>query len=169
VAGVEDGSPPLALRILYAAVVVTVAAAGVLTIVDWARRGDKLPGGGVPVTGRVVEERPGFTGALAIVEVAYEAGGKERRARLPVAGSDDNPQFKTFKPGDPIALLVSRTNPDRVQQVGWGSDTPRSGIPGWLVIVGTAGLLAPLLLPGPRRRLQAALPGALKTGGGRGI
>ena len=38
-----------------------------------------------------------------------------------------------------------------------------------VVVVAVAGLLAPLLLPGPRCRLQAALPGALKTGGGRGI
>jgi len=165
----EDGGPPRALRILYAIVVAAVAAGGVLTIVDWARRGDELPGGAVPVTGRVVEERPGFTGALAIVEVAYQAGGRERRARLPVAGSDDNPQVKTFEPGDPIALLVSRANPDRVQQAGWGSGTPRSGIPGWLLALVGVGLLAPILLPGPRRRLQAALPGALRTGGGRGI
>jgi hypothetical protein len=165
----EDGVPPRALRILYAIVVLAVAAGGVLTIVDWARRGDELPGGAVEVTGRVVEERPGFTGALAIVEVAYEAGGRERRARLPVAGSDENPQLRTFEPGDPIALLVSRTNPDRVQQVGWGSGTHRAHIPGWLLALGAAGLIAPLLLPGPRRRLQAALPGALKTGGGRGI
>src|SRR5438105_13681936 len=159
----EDGRPPRALRILYAVVVVAVAAGGLLTIVDWARRGDELPGGAIEVTGRVVEERPGFTGALAIVEVAYEAGGKERRARLPVAGSDENPQVRTFEPGDPIALLVSRTNPDRVQQVGWGSGTPHSGISGWLFGVGAAALLAPLLLPGPRRRLQSAFPGALRT------
>ncbi len=146
-----------------------VAAGGLFTIVDWAVRGDELPGGAVPVTGRVIEERPGFAGALALVEVAYEAGGKERRARLPVAGSDQDPRVRTFEPGDPIALLVSRTNPERVQQVGWGSDTPRSGIPGWLVAVAAAGLLTPLVLPGPRRRLQAALAGALKNGGGRGI
>ncbi len=165
----EDWQPPRALRILYVVVVVAVAAGGVLTIADWARRGDELPGGAVPVTGRVVEERPGFTGALAIVEVTYQAGGRERRARLPVAGSDENPQLRTFEPGDPIALLVSRTNPDRVQQVGWGSDTPRSRIPGWLLAVGAAALIAPFLLPGPRRRIQAALQGALKTGGGRGI
>ena len=165
----EDGVPPRALRILYVIVLVAVAAGGILTIVDWARRGDELPGGAVSVTGRVIEERPGFTGALAIVEVAYDAGGKERRARLPVPGSDENPQLKTFEPGDPIALLVSRTNPDRVQQVGWGAHTPRSHLPGWLLALAVAGLLAPLLLPGPRCRLQAALPGALKTGGGRGI
>ncbi|MDQ1517717.1 MAG: hypothetical protein QOE80_3547 [Actinomycetota bacterium] len=165
----EDGVPPKALRIAYAVVVVAVAAAGLLTIVDWAKRGDELPGGAVPVTGRVVEERPGFTGALSIVEVTYEAGGRQRRARLPVAGSDENPGVRTFEPGDPIALLVSRTNPDRVHQVGWGSNTARSRIPGWLLAVGAAGLLAPLMLPGPRRRIQAALPGALKTGGGRGI
>ena len=165
----EDGVPPRALRILYVIVLVAVAAGGILTIVDWARRGDELPGGAVPVTGRVVEERPGFTGALAIVEVAYEAGGRERRARLPVAGSDENPQVRTFEAGDPIALLVSRTNPDRVQQVGWRSAAPRSRIPGWLLALGAAVLIAPLVLPGPRRRIQAALSGALKTGGGRGI
>ena len=169
-AGVEDdGSPRWALRILYAVVVVAVAAVGVLTISDWARRGADLPGGAVSVTGRVIEERPGFTGALAIVEVAYDAGGKERRARLPVAGSDVNPQTKTFEPGDPIALLVSRTNPDRVQQAGWDTGARRSPIPGWLLALIAVGLLAPIALPGPRRRLQAALPGALKIGGGRGI
>ena len=166
---VEDGVPPRALRILYVIVVVAVAAGGVLTIVDWARRGDELPGGAVPVTGRVIDERPGFTGALAIVEVTYEAGGRQRRARLPVAGSDENPQVRTFEAGDPIALLVSRTNPDRVQQAGWRSDAPRTRIPGWVLALGAAVLIAPLLLPGPRRRIQAALPGALKTGGGRGI
>ena len=165
----EDWRPPRALRIVYAVVVVAVAAAGVLTIADWARRGADLPGGAVPVTGRVIEERPGFTGALAIVEVAYEAGGKERRARLPVAGSDQNPQVRTFEPGDPIALMVSRTNPDRVQQAGWDTGRRRSPVPGWLLALIAVGLIAPILLPGPRRRLQAALPGALKTGGGRGI
>ena len=164
-----DGLPPRALRIIYAVVVVAVAVAGVIIIVDWARRGADLPGGAVPVTGRVVEERPGFSGALSIVEVTYEAGGKERRARLPVAGSDQKPGVRTFEPGDPIALEVSRTNPDRVQPAGWDTGTRRSPIPAWLVALGAAGLLAPILLPGPRRRLQAALPGALKTGGGRGI
>ena len=181
----EDGRPPRGLRILYVIVVLVVAAGGVLTIADWARRGADLPGGAVPVTGRVIEERPGFTGALAIVEVAYEAAGKERRARLPVAGSDDNPGARTFEPGDPIALMVSRTNPDRVQQAGWDTGRRHSPVPGWLLALIAAGLLAPVLLPGPRRRLQAALPGALrtgtrgapppenpptsKTGGGRGI
>jgi hypothetical protein len=166
---VEDWRPSRTLRIAYAVVVVAVAAGGVLIIVDWARRGDELPGGGVPVTGRVIEERPGFTGALSIVEVAYEADGRQRRARLPVASSDEDPTVKTFEPGDPIALLVSRANPDRVQQVGWGAATPRTHIPAWLLAVGAAVLIAPLMLPGPRRRIQAALPGALKTGGGRGI
>ncbi|HEV7864939.1 MAG TPA: hypothetical protein VGR20_19720 [Acidimicrobiia bacterium] len=165
----DDGVPPRALRILYAVIIAAVALGGVLAIVDWARRGDELPGGAVPVIGRVVEERPGFTGALAIVEVTYQAGGRERRARLPVAGSDDNPGVTTFEPGDPIALLVARDNPDRVQQEGWGSNTPPSRIPGWVLALGAVGLLAPVVLPGPRRRLQAALSGALKTGGGRGI
>jgi hypothetical protein len=154
---------------LYVVVVAAVAVAGVVIIVDWARRGDELPGGGVPVTGRVIEERAGFTGALAIVEVAYQAGGKERRARLPVPGSDQRPDVKTFEPGDPIALVVSRSNPDRVQQAGWNSGARRGPAPsGWLIGLGAAGLLAPILLPGPRRRLQAALPGALKTGTGGG-
>src|SRR4029077_18484326 len=94
----EGRRPPRALRIVYAVVVTAMAAAGVLTVADWARRGAALPGGAVPVTGRVIEERPGFTGALAIVEVAYDAGGKERRARLPVAGSDENPPGGAFEP-----------------------------------------------------------------------
>ena len=165
----EDRRPSLALRIVYLVVVTAVAVVGVLTITDWARRGADLPGGAVPVTGRVIEERPGFTGALAIVEVAYDAGGKERRARLPVAGSDANPQMRTFEPGDPIALMVSRANPDRVQQAGWDTGSRRSPIPGWVLAVGAVVILAPIFLPGPRRRLQAALPGALKIGGGRGI
>ncbi len=165
-----DGPPPRALRILYVVVVVAVSVGGLLTIVDWGRRGNELPGGGVAVTGRVIEERPGFSGAPAIVEVAYQAGGKERRARLPVADTaDEDPQVMTFEPGDAIALVVSRTNPDRVQQAGWDSGPSGSSGRGWLLLLGAAGLLTPLLLPGPRRRLQAALPGALKTGGGRGI
>src|SRR3989442_14611371 len=101
----EDGRPPRALRILYAVVVVAVAAGGLLTIVDWARRGDELPGGAVPVTGRVLEERPGFTRALAIVEEAYDAGGKERPGRLPLPGSDEDPQPKTLESRDPTAPL----------------------------------------------------------------
>lgn len=165
----DDGSPRWALRAVYAVVVAAVAAVGVVTITDWARHGADLPGGAVPVTGRVIEERPGFTGALAIVEVAYEAGGRERRARLPVAGSDDNPGLRTFEPGDPIALVVSRANPDRVQQAGWDTGSRRSSVPGWLLALMAVGILAPIALPGPRRRLQAALPGALKLGGGRGI
>ena len=168
----EDGSPPQApraLRILYAVVMAAVLGVGLLAMIDWGRRGNQLPGGGVPVTGRVVEEQPGFTGAPALVEVAYQAGGKERRARLPVSGSADNPQVLTYEPGDPIALLVSRTNPDRVQQQGWDSGPSGSSTRGWLFLLGAAGLVTPLLLPGPRRRLQAALPQALKSGGGRGI
>ena len=166
---VEGWRPPRALRILYAVVLGAVAAGGLVTIVDFARRGDELPGGAVPVTGRVVEERPGFAGALAIVEVAYQAGGKERRARLPIAGSNEHPQERTYAPGDMIELLVSRTKPDRVHQVGWNSDTPSTSVPGWLLALAAAGLVAPLVLPKPRRRLQEALAGALKRGGGRGI
>jgi hypothetical protein len=147
-------------RGLHRAVVVgAVAVGGLVTIVDWARRGGELPGGGVPVTGRVVEERPGFGGALAIVEVAYDAGGKERRARLPVAGSNEHPQEPTYRPGDPVALLVSRTDPDRVQHANWRSDTPVSAIPGWLVALAAAAILAALVLPGAGRRLQSALAG----------
>jgi hypothetical protein len=165
----HDGLPGRGLRILYVAVVGLVALGGVVVIVDWGRRGDQLPGGGVAVTGRVVEEQPGFAGALAIVEVAYEAGGKERRARLPVRGSDEHPNEPTYRPGDPVALLVSRTDPDRVQHANWSSDHAATGVPGWVLALAAAGIIAPLILPGPRRRLQEAIAGALKGGGGRGI
>jgi hypothetical protein len=154
---VEGREPPRALRILYGVVIAAVAVFGLVTIVDYAQRGDELPGGSDRVTGRVVEERPGFAGALAIVEVAYEAGGRERRARIPVAGSNDHPTEPTYQPGDRIDLLVSRTKPDRVQQVGWNSDTPTTAIPPWLLALAAAGLIAPLVLAKPRRRLQEAL------------
>ena len=157
------------MRILYWTVVGAVALGGLVTIVDWARRGAELPGGGVPATGRVIEEQPGFSGALAIVEVAYEAGGKERRARLPVAGSDEHPQEPTYRPGDTIPLLVSRTDPDRVQHANWRSDTPPSPAVGWLVVLAAGAIVVALALPGAGRRLQATLAGALKNGGGRGI
>jgi hypothetical protein len=170
VALVEDGRALRALRILYVVVVALVAAGGLFTIVDWAMRGDELPGGGVPVTGRVVEEQPGFAGASAIVEVTYEAGGRERRARLPVAGGDPDPRVPSFEPGDPIALLVSRNDPERVQQVGWGADTVDGpAIPAWLMVGIAVFVIAPLVLRGPRQRLQAALARALNNGGGRGI
>jgi hypothetical protein len=164
-----DGRPRPRLRILYGLVVGAIALGGLGTIVDWAQRGHELPGGGVPVTGRVVKEEPGFAGALALVEVAYEAGGKERRARLPVKGSDEHPNDPTYRPGDTIALMVSRTNPERVQHANWDSGAPPPGVPGWLVALAAAGVFAPLVLPGPRRRLQQAITGALKGGGGRGI
>ncbi|HKY78071.1 MAG TPA: hypothetical protein VJS45_18190, partial [Acidimicrobiia bacterium] len=128
-----------------------------------------LPGGGTPVTGRVIEEQPGFSGSLAIVEVAYEAGGKERRARLPVQGSADDPLEPTYLPGDTIALLVSRTNPERVHHANWNSDTPASPIPGWLWAVAAAGVIGALALKSVGHRLQSAVAGALKNGGGRGI
>ena len=142
---------------------------GLVTIVDWAGRGDELPGGGVPVTGRVIEEQPGFGGALAIVEVAYDAGGKERRARLPVEGSAEHPQEPTYRPGDTIALLVSRTDPERVHHANWRSDTPPSPAVGWLAVLAAGAVVVALALPGAGRRLQEALAGALKSGGGRGI
>jgi hypothetical protein len=153
----EDGRTPRALRILYWVVIAAVTAFGLVTIVDYAQRGDELPGGSVTVTGRVVEERPGFAGALAVVEVAYEAGGKQRTARIFVAGSNDHPTEPTYHPGDRFDLLVSRTKPDRVQQVGWNSDTPTTAIPPWLLALAAAGLIAPLVLAKPRRRLQEAL------------
>ncbi len=166
----EEGGARRALRIGYAVGLAVVAAGGLLLIVDWAARGDELPGGGVPVTGRVVEEQPGFAGTLAIVEVAYEAGGRERRARLPVAGSDLDPQVPTFEPGDPIALLVSRTDPDRVRQHGFDSGGEgEPAIPVWLIGLAGVFLIAPLALRGPRQRLQTALARALNNGGGRGI
>jgi hypothetical protein len=154
---VEEGRPRPLLRIAYGLVVGAIALGGLVTIVDWAQRGHELPGGGVPVTGRVVQEEPGFAGALAIVEVAYDAGGKERRARLPVKGSDEHPNEPTYRPGETISLLVSRTNPERVQHANWDSGAPPRGIPGWLVILAAAGVIAPLVFPGPRRRLQAAI------------
>ena len=158
-----------ALRMLYGLVVGAVALGGLVTIVEWAHRGGELPGGGMPVTGRVIREEPGFSGSLAIVEVAYVAGGGERRAPPPVAGSNEHPQEPTYRPGDTIALLVSRENPERVQRADWGSDTPRSTIPGWLLALGAVGLIAALATPGVGRRLQSAVTGALKNGGGRGI
>ena len=90
-------------------VVALVALGGLVTIVEWAHRGGELPGGGMPVTGRVIQEEPGFSGSLAIVEVAYDAGGKER-----------------------------------VQPANWNSDTPNSPIPGWMLALGAAGLMAAL-------------------------
>jgi hypothetical protein len=152
----EGRSRPL-LRIVYGVVVATIALGGLVTIVDWGRRGNELPGGGVPVTGRVVVEEPGFGGALALVEVAYEAGGKERRARLPVRGSDLHPNDPTYRPGDTIALTVSRTDPERVQHANWDSGTAPTHVPGWLVALAAAGVTAPLAIPGARRRLQAAM------------
>lgn len=43
----------------------------------------------MPVTGRVIQEEPGLSGSLAIVEVTDAAGAKKRPARLPVAGSNE--------------------------------------------------------------------------------
>ena len=140
----EEAGPHPAWRILYGVVVALVPLGGLVTIVEWAHRGGELPGGGMPVTGRVIQEEPGFSGSLAIVEVAYDAGGKERRARLPVAGSDEQPQEPTYRPGDTVALLVSRENPERVQPANWNSDTPNSPIPGWTLALGAAGLMAAL-------------------------
>ena len=157
-----------ALRVVYAAALVVIALGGLVTIVDWARQGDDLPGGAVPVTGRVLVEEPGFGGSLAMVEVAYEAGGKERTARLPVPGSADHPNEPTYLPGEAIALTVSRTNPDRVRHANWQPAAP-ARIPGGLVALVAAVVVTPLVLPGPRRRLQAAVDGALRNGGGRGI
>ncbi|HKY76294.1 MAG TPA: hypothetical protein VJS45_09150, partial [Acidimicrobiia bacterium] len=77
----EEAGGNRAWRILYGVVLALVALGGLVTIIDWSGRGNELPGGGTRVTGRVIEEQPGFSGSLAIVEVAYEAGGKERRAR----------------------------------------------------------------------------------------
>ena len=154
---VGDGKRSGALRILYGVVLTVVALGGLFTIVDWARRGNQLPGGGVPVTGRVVQEQPGFGGALAIVEVAYDAGGRERRARLAVPGSDEDPNDPTYQPGDSIALMVSRTDPERVSHASWASNAASTRIPGWLVVLAAAGVITPLLLPGARRRLDEAI------------
>lgn len=165
----EEAGRHRAWRILYGVVLTLVALGGLVTIIDWSGRGDELPGGGTPVTGRVIEEQPGFSGSLAIVEVAYEADGKERRARLPVEGSADDPLEPTYLPGDTIALLVSRGNPERVHHANWNSDTPASPIPGWLWAVAAAGVIGALALKSVGHRLQSAVAGALKNGGGRGI
>ena len=164
----EETRSPRALRILYGALVGAVALAGLVVIVDWAKQGDKLPGGSVPVTGRVVAEEPGFSGSLAIVEVAYEAGGKERRARLPVPGSQAHPAEPTYQPGDPIALKVSRTNPERVQHANCQS-ADAVHLPIGLGVLAAVVLSTPLCFRGPRRRLQEAVAGNLRNGGGRGI
>ena len=154
---VEEVGRRSAWRILYGVVVALVALGGLVTIVEWAQRGGELPGGGMPVTGRVVEEVPGFSGSLAIVEVAYEAEGKARRARLPVTGSGEHPQEPTYRPGDTIDLLVARDDPQRVQQADWDPDTPGSPIPGWVWALAAIGIVGALALPGVGRRLQAAM------------
>jgi hypothetical protein len=166
---VEKAERHGAWGILYGTVLALVALGGLVTIVDWSGRGDDLPGGGMPVTGRVIEEQPGFSGSLAIVEVAYEAGGKERRARLPVEDSAEHPLEPTYRPGESIDLLVSRTNPDRVHHASWNSSTPDSPIPGWVLAVAAAGVVGALALKEFGHRLQSAVAGALKNGGGRGI
>jgi hypothetical protein len=166
---VEEAGGHRAWRVFYGVVLALVALGGLVTIVDWSGRGDDLPGGGMPVTGRVVEEQPGFSGTLAIVEVAYEAGGKERRARLPVEGSAEHPLEPTYRPGDSVNLLVSRTNPERAHHANWKSDTPDSPIPAWLLAVAAAGVIGALALKQVGHRLQSAVATALKNGGGRGI
>lgn len=152
-----DGERSGALGVLYGAVLTVVVLGGVFAIVDWARRGNDLPGGAVPVTGRVVQEEPGFAGARAIVEVSYEAGGKERRARLSVQDGDGDPNEPRYRPGDAISLKVSRTDPDRVQHASWDSGAGSTSIPGWVAALVAAGLIAPLLVPGARRRLEEAI------------
>lgn len=142
---VEEAGPHPAWRILYGAVIALVALGGLVTIVEWAQRGGELPGGGMPVTGRVIQEEPGFSGSLAIVEVAYDAGGKARRARLPVAGSDEQPGEPMYRAGDTVALLVSREDPGRVQHASWNSGTPNAPIPGWVLALGAGGLMAALV------------------------
>jgi len=154
----EEAGRSRAGRTLYAVVVGGIALGGLVTIVDWARRGNALPGGGVPVTARVVEEQPGFSGALAIVEVAYVAGGKERRARLPIPGSDAHPTEPTYRPGDTLPLLVSRTDPERVHHADWNPQAT-SGAPGWLIALAAAAVIGGLAIPGLGRRLQAVLDG----------
>ena len=164
----EEPTTPRWLRLFYGAIVGAVSLGGLVVIVDWARQGDELPGGAVPVTGRVVEEQPGFGGALAIVEVTYEAGGKERRARLPVPGSAEHPAEPTYSPGQAIALKVSRTNPERVQQANWTSGGAPH-IPIGFVALAAVALITPLAFPKARLRLQEAVAGTLRNGGGRGI
>ena len=141
----EEAGPHPAWRIAYGAVIALVALGGLVTIVEWSQRGGELPGGGMPVTGRVIQEEPGFSGSVPIVEVAYDAGGKARRARLPVAGSDEQPGEPFYRPGDNVALLVSREDPGRVQHANWNSDTPNAPIPGWVLALGAGGLMAAMV------------------------
>ena len=101
--------------------------------------------------------------------MAYEAGGKARRARLPVPGSDAHPTEPTYEPGDTIALLVSRTNPERVHHANWDSGATSAPIPIALVVLAAVVLLTPLAFPGLRHRLHEAAAGTLRNGGGRGI
>ena len=127
---VEDWRPSRTLRIAYAVVVVAVALGGVLIIADWARAGRRA------ARRRGARHRPGHRGTARLHRSAVHRRGGLRGRRHGNAGpacrwpvATKTPTVRTFEPGDPIALLVSRTNPDRVQQVGWGAGTARSPYP----------------------------------------
>ena len=143
-----------------------------IILVDWGGAGRRAARRAAsPATGRVIKEEPGFAGAVpAMVEVADQAAGKERRARLPGGRQRPRPPAsRRFCPATLIALLVSRTNPERgaAGRLGCGHAPLRR--PHLAGGGGRRGARRPDGLSGPRRRLQAALAEALKNGGGRGI
>ena len=155
-------------RLVYGAVIGLIAAGGLFAIVELGREGGKLPGGGVPVMGTVVVEHPGLSGTLDMIEVTYEAGGRLRHARLPVEGTAERrPAEPVFEPGDNVALLVSRDDPERVVRPGGPQTGASPSVPGGFLAAGGVVLLAVLLSPAVRQRLGGKAGG--EPGGGRGI
>ena len=144
---------------------------------------------GTPSHSYVTTAAPSLTWASA---VSSPSAPTTRRPSAPAVASGLGSRNRNPRPSGIPASASIRPScpPPSTATSGAGrppcaSGTPHSGISGWLFGVGAAALLAPLLLPGPRRRLQAAFPGALrtgtrgaappeqpptsKTGGGRGI
>jgi hypothetical protein len=131
------------------------------------REGGRLPGGAMPVTGTVVVEHPGFAGTLDIIEVTYEAGGRLRRARLPVEASGNRRSVEpVYQPGDHVALLVSRDDPERVVRPGGPTAGATKPVSGGFLVAGAVVLVAMLASPAVRHRFGG---GAGNSGGGRGI
>ena len=154
--------PSRTLRIAYAVVVTA-----------WPRwRADLSPTG--PAAARAarrrgarhraaIEERPGSRSPV-------HRRGDLRGARPPEhpgpsrSPAATKPRRQDLRTRRPSPCSSPGPYPDRVQQAGWGAHTGQIRAPGWLSR-GGGGAHRPLLLPGPRRRIQGALPGALKTGG----